>query len=294
MGSYEGLRQRLGVTSITVVPDENARLGILPSQAPVTVNPAVPGYLALVPLPNGPRFNDGTGQFINAASQEVDENFGAARIDHRLTDKTSLFARYNYGTARSAVPDSLNLSTANSRSRHQYLTTEVTHTFSERVLNTARFSFNKSLTENAPTYQRRIDPALSFLPGVPLGQISITGLFSLGTSRFGPSFLNMNLFHFSDSVSYVRGAHSIDIGGDFRFYHLPAQQVQSPYGFYQFSSLANFLQAKPSSVEMTLPSSQLVRNWRQSMFDEYIQDSIKLTQKLTANIGMRYEEARPA
>jgi hypothetical protein len=32
MGSYEGLRQRLGVTSITVVPDENARLGILPNQ----------------------------------------------------------------------------------------------------------------------------------------------------------------------------------------------------------------------------------------------------------------------
>jgi hypothetical protein len=289
MGSYEGLRQRLGVTSITVVPDANARLGILPNQTSVTVNPAVPGYLELVPLPNGPRFNDGTGQFINASSQRVDENFGAARIDHRLTDKTFLFARYNYDGARSAVPDSLNLSTANARSRNQYLTTEVTHTFNERLMNNARFSVNKSLTENAPSYQRSIDPALSFLPGVPLGQISITGLFSLGPSRFGPSFLNMKLFHFSDSVSYTRGAHSLDFGGDIRFYHLPAQQVQSPYGFYQFSSLANFLQAKPSSVEMTLPSSQLVRNWRQSMIDGYVQDSIKLTRRLTADIGVRYE-----
>lgn len=289
MASYEGLRQRLGVTSIAVVPDANARLGILPNQPPVTVHSAVPAYLSLVPLPNGPSFSDGTGQFINAASQSTHENFAVTRIDHRFSDKTYLFARYTYDGAISSVPDSLNLTTANSSSRNQYLTAEVTHIFNERLLHTFRISFNKSLTKSFPSYQRSLDPSLSFLPGAPLGQISITGLFSVGPSRFGPSFLNTKLFQFSDNVTYTRGKHSLSMGGDYRFYHLPAEQVQSPYGFYQFSSLANFLQARPSSVELTLPTSQLVRNWRQSMTAAYLQDEIRLGRKFTLNAGLRYE-----
>jgi hypothetical protein len=289
MASYEGLRQSLGVTSTAVVPDANARMGQIPGQPAITVDPAVVPYLNLVPLPNGAGFSDGTGRFINAATQVTNENFAAARIDHRLTDKTTIFSRYTYDGAISAVPDSLNLTTANSATRNQYLTAQMTHIFNERLLNTFRFSFNKSLVESFPTYQQAIDPSLSFLPGVPFGQISVTGLFSLGPSRFGPSFLNMKLFQFSNDVSYTRGRHSLNIGGDFRFYHLPAEQVQSPYGFYQFSSLANFLKATPSSVEMTLPSSQLVRNWRQSMVSAYVQDEIRVNRRLTLNAGLRYE-----
>jgi hypothetical protein len=289
MASYEGLRWRLGLTTIAVTPGANARLGILPNQPPVTVNPAVTAYLNLVPLPNGPLFSDGTGQFINSASQVTGENFATSRIDHRVSDKTFLFARYSYDGARQSVPDSLNLSTANSRTRNQYLTAELTHIFSERLLDTFRFSFNKSLSTSFPSYQRQVDPSLSFLPGDPFGQISITGLFSLGPSRFGPSFLNMKLFQFNDNAAYTRGRHSLNIGIDYRFYHLPAQQVQSPFGFYQFSSLATFLQAVPTSVEMTLPSSNLVRNWRQSMLAAYFQDDIRLNRRLTLNLGLRYE-----
>ena len=289
MTSYEGLRWRLGLTSVAVVPGANARLGNIPNQPAITVNPAVPGYLNLVPLPNGPTFSDGTGQFISAASQSTNENFATARIDHHLSDKTFLFARYTYDGAKQSVPDNLNLSTANSSTRNQYFTAETTHIFSERLLDTFRFSFNKSLSKSFSSYQKQIDPALSFLPGDPLGQISITGLFSLGPSRFGPSFLNMKLFQFSDNAAYTSGRHSLNVGIDYRFYHLPAEQVQSPYGFYQFSSLANFLQAIPSSVEMTLPTSNLKRNWRQSMIDTYVQDEFRLNRKLTLNLGVRYE-----
>jgi hypothetical protein len=241
MGAYEGLRQRLGVTSIAVVPGQDARLGNIPGQPPIQVNSAVPGYLNLVPLPNGPTFSDGTGQFINAASKDTDEDFASARIDHHLSDHTMLFVRYTYDSAKSSVPDNLNLTTNISKSRNQYLTGEVTHIFSERLLDTFRFSFNKSVSASGPSYLRPVDPSLSFLPGHPMGQVSITGLFSVGASAFGISTLNMKLFQFSDNAVYSRGRHSLNIGIDHRFYHLPTMLVNSPNGLYTFSSLANFL-----------------------------------------------------
>jgi hypothetical protein len=289
LASFEGLRQRLGMTTLTVVPDLNARQGIVAAQQPVAVNPSLPGYLDLIPLPNGRSFGDGTGQYSRQNSNSTDENFAAGRIDHRPSDRTFLFARYTYDSAQVRVPDNLGLVRADGNSRNQYLTAEATHVFTERLLDTGRFSLNRSYSAAANAYLRPIDPALSFLPGDPLGQISVTGLFSLGPSRFGPSFSKMSLFQFTDDLSYTLGRHSFKIGGDYRFYRLPTIRPQSPYGFYQFSSLVNFLLAKPSAVEMTLPNSTLERNWRQSMLDLYLQDDIQLTHRLTLNLGVRYE-----
>ena len=289
LGSYEGLRQRLGITNLAVVPNEDARKGIIPGQAPIKVDRSIPPYLDLVPLPNGRDFGDGTGQYSTQVSNATNENFGSGRLDHRLSDKSFLFARYTYDAANIGVPDAIGLTRADSRSRNQYFTAEATHVFTERLLDTFRFSLNRSYTASGATYLKEVDPSLSFLPGAPLGQIAVTGLFSIGPSRFGPSFSKMSLFQFTDDVAYTRGRTSLKAGVDYRFYRLPTIRPQSPYGYYQFSSLVNFLQAKAASVEMTLPSSTLQRNWRQAMFSFYIQDDFQLNRRLTFNLGLRYE-----
>ena len=289
LASFEGLRQRLGVTSRTVVPDANARQGIFPNGTRVTVNPAVPAYLALVPLPNDRAFGDGTGEFVSAASQSTNEDFFVGRLDHRFSDKTSVFVRFTADDAKVAVPDGIRLIQADSQSSNRFLTVEGTRILTEKLLNTARFSFNKSNLASANTYLREPDASLSFFPGRPLGQISVTGFFSIGPSRFGPSYSRQSLFQFTDDLSWVRGRHSLKFGFDHRFYRLPTSRPQSPYGFYQFNGLTDFLQARPASVELTLPSSNLDRNWRQSMTAAYVQDDIRLTRRLALNLGVRYE-----
>jgi hypothetical protein len=280
LGSYEALRQRLGITSLTVVPDAGARRTALPSVGP---------YLELVPLPNGRNFGDGTGEYSAAASNATNEDFLTTRIDHRFNDRTSLFGRYTFDDAEVSVPDGIQLVRADTKSRNQYATVEVTHMLSSRLLDTFRFSINRSQIESAPFYLRQVNPALSFFPGAPLGQITVTGLFSIGPSRFGPSFSDQKLYQFTDDLSYTRGRHAIKIGFDHRFYQLPTSRPQSPYGFYQFNGLANFLRAIPASVELTLPDSKLNRDWRQSMTSLYFQDDIRITPRLTANLGLRYE-----
>lgn len=289
LGGYEGLRQRLGITSRSVVPDADARSGIFPGGSRVVVNPAVPAYLDLVPLPNDRNFGDGTGEFMSAASQATNEDFFAGRIDHHFSDRTSVFARFTADDATVAVPDGIRLIQAESRSSNRYLTVELTRIVTQRLLNTARFGFNHSDIESTNTYLRRPDPSLSFFPGRPLGQISVTGFFSIGPSRFGPSYSRQSLFQFTDDLSWAPGRHSVKFGFDHRFYRLPTSRPQSPYGFYQFNGLIDFLQARPASVELTLPDSSLDRNWRQMMTAAYLQDDIRLSRNLTLNLGMRYE-----
>ncbi len=73
-GSYEGLRERLGRTIGTFVPDANARQGILPSGT-VTVNPAIKPYLDLYPLPNGPSIGGGIANYYFGFRQTLDQDF---------------------------------------------------------------------------------------------------------------------------------------------------------------------------------------------------------------------------
>jgi hypothetical protein len=287
--SYEGLRQRLGITTQAIVPNAAARNGDIPGLPHISVNPSVPPYLALIPLPNGRDFGDGTGQFISSGSNVDDENFVAGRVDHRFSENTTMFGRYTYDSASVQVPDNLQLFSSSTASSTQYATVQATHILSDRLLNTFRFSYNRSTNRNAFEALREVDPALSFFPGRPLGQISITGLLSLGPSRFGPSFSELNLFQGGYDLSWFVGLHSLKIGFDQRNIFLPTSRPQSPNGFYQFNSLANFLRAVPFAMELTLPESELVRHWRQSMTAAYIQDDFRFSSRLTLNIGLRYE-----
>jgi len=287
--SYEGLRQRLGISTQAVVPTAAARNGDIPGLPHITVSPSVPPYLNLIPLPNGRDFGDGTGQYISSGSNADDENFVAGRVDHRFSDKNSIFGRYTYDSASVHVPDNLQLISSATASRNQYATVQMTHIFSERLLNNFRFSYNRSTNSQSFDMLRDVDPALSFFPGRPLGQISVTGLFSLGPSRFGPSFSELNLFQGGYDASLIVGRHSLKIGFDRRDILFPTSRPQSPNGFYQFNSLANFLRATPFAMELTLPDSQVVRHWHQSMTSAYFQDDFHLSSRLTLNGGMRYE-----
>ena len=288
LASFEGLRQRLGVTQRSVVPDAAARGGTLPGQS-VAVNPAVVPYLDLVPLPDGRSFGDGTGEFISGSSQATGENFFSGRIDHTFSAKTSVFGRYSFDSGAVRLPDALNLVRADNSSRNQYATAQLTRIFNERMLNDFRLSYNRSRSTSGNYFLRPVDPSLPFFPGDPLGQITVTGLFSLGPSRFGPSFSTMNLYQAGDDFSWTRGRHAIRIGGDFRYLRLPTSRPQSPYGFYQFNSLADFLTGRAAAVELTLPGSTLNRQWHQSMAAGYVQDDVQLRRRLTLNLGVRYE-----
>lgn len=285
-GSYEGLRERLGVTRIARVPDLSVR------NSP-RISPIIAPYLNLYPLPNGRSFGRGIAEFITTESDATNEDFATVRVDHKFSDSNNLFGRYSFDDAERTRPDSMQLFVNSQSSRYHYLTVEDTHIFSPRLLNTARFAYNRNTTGDINITTREIDRSLFFVPSHPqFGGIVVAGLTELsgGGSGFSPRiFRNINV-DVLESITYTLGSHSLKIGFGLTRYHNNNDAPFRPGGRYQFDSIDDLLQARASRLESMVPGvSDPLRKWRQWLFGMYVQDDWKATPHLTINLGLRYE-----
>jgi hypothetical protein len=135
--NYEGLRDRLGVTTIAGVPTIAARQGIIPGLAPIPVANSVKPYLSLWPLPNGRDFGDGRAEHIFNYSAPTNENYLVAKLDHNFSDKHSFFGRYTIDYATS-LRNFNTVNFANPVTHSQYVTVEEKSIFTPRLLNVIR------------------------------------------------------------------------------------------------------------------------------------------------------------
>ncbi|MCA1626545.1 MAG: carboxypeptidase regulatory-like domain-containing protein, partial [Acidobacteria bacterium] len=102
---YESLREQLGRTIRTVVPDLNARNGILPgSTTPVAINSQVRPYLDEFPLPNGANLGGGLANYSFGFNQQITQHFAQGRVDHIFNDRHQSFARYTFDDADQRLP----------------------------------------------------------------------------------------------------------------------------------------------------------------------------------------------
>src|SRR5580658_6914391 len=82
--NYEGFRQTLGLSDLTLVPDNNARAGLLPDALGNLINvgiaPAARALLPLWPQQNGPSLGGGISEAFSNPLQTIREDFGNARL----------------------------------------------------------------------------------------------------------------------------------------------------------------------------------------------------------------------
>src|SRR5665213_591082 len=149
-GNYEGFRQLLAVSNVSVVPDSQARLGILPT--PVTnVNPAMLKYFGLWPLANGPELSGGAALSYNHPRQTVREDFGTLRSDYVVSDTDTLSAAYTLDDGNSVIPQADPLFGSALALRAQIGSLQEVHILSPRMLNTFRLGFRAPLSITIPT-----------------------------------------------------------------------------------------------------------------------------------------------
>ena len=183
-GVYEGLRQSLGVTTIS---------SVIPAACHVaTKNPCITGggnvvavmrpLLDLYPLPNL-----SGNKFTFPFTQPTTSDYGQGRADHIFSPADSLFGRYTITNTR--VTDPLNypqFRTVRS-SRNQYATLSENHVFSPMLLSTLRFSFSRT-HQASPSPSGLIGPQYSFVTGEEIGLMNIGGVTQMGPN-VGPTEL---------------------------------------------------------------------------------------------------------
>ncbi len=298
-GSYEGLREILGISKTSTTLTQKAKAGNLDARngGPVTVDPAVRPYLRFYPDPNGEIFPGGdTGRFTIATSQNTREDFFTIRMDHKVSDSDSLFGTYTFSDSTQSEPEQFRLLLVEAPARRQYVSFEETHIFSPRLVNSFRFGFNRSLVSNGIT--TAIDPAvadisLGFLPRRAMGGINVTGLSGLpgGPGAADFDLIAFNSFQWYDNVNYTIGRHSIKIGFSAERSLSNVNSTNAENGEFTFSSIRDFLTNRPDTFDSQLPGSDTVRGLRQSVFGGYIQDDIQIRRNFTLNLGLRYELA---
>jgi hypothetical protein len=287
---YEALVERLGRTISTVVPDDNARMGILPG-GQVPVSPEVAPYLNEYPRANGPALGQGLAAFTFPFGQRLDEHFAQGRIDYNLGAGNQFFARYTFDDTGQFLPTDYPQFPRTFLSRNQFFTAEHRHAFSPSTLNTVRAGYSRtSIGQNVEANTASALPV--FVTGrESLGNIDIGGLRRFGPQTSGNLRLVQNVFAFHDDLVHTRGRHMLKGGALLEHYQDNMVNPTFSRGIFSFADLSTFLANRPASFVGLTPEAMFDRYWRFTLFGLYLQDDVRVTPRLTLNAGLRYEFA---
>lgn len=291
--AYEGLVERLGVSGVTAVPDDDARRGILAGR-PITLHPAIPRYLeTLFPRANGRSLGNGGAEYLFSDEQPTDEHFYQLRVDHRPSAANSVFVRATHDRAGvERIPaNKPPISTIDEQTRNTYLTGEYQRTFSQSMLNQLRIGLNRSvsLADNRRTID--ISPDMAWLPGENFGYLTIQGLVTEMAGDFRlPRNDRLNNWQIGDTLIWTGGKHLLRVGAQAQYLQFNQNTTSQAGGIVTFNSLELFLTGRPSNVDFAVPGKiDPDRRYRQWLFAGFVQDDVRLTDRLSLNLGVRYE-----
>ena len=291
-GNYEALRELLGRTSSSRVPSLDARNGIIVGEpGPIAIDPGTQVVLDTYPLPNG-TVSGNTARYNIATDSETEQDFIVGKVDHELNDSHSYFVRYTFDDAAITREDGLGINENAAASRRQFVSINFKSILSPTLLNSPTFAFNRTNARNGElTPIVDLPIGLTFIPGRPAGSTSTSGLSTLPGGPFSAdldSFI-YNVFQFRDDVNWNRGQHSIKFGINLERLQTNINSTNQENGNWRFGSVKALLQNSGNRFRTMIPGSDTIRGLRQSLIGFYINDDFQLSNRLTLNIGLRYE-----
>jgi hypothetical protein len=287
---YEGLRESLGRTIVTTVPDDSARQGVLPG-GPVAIAPAVLPYLLEFPVANGPTLGGGLAQHTFGFDQRLSQAFAQGRLDWVPSAGTQLFVRYTFDDAEQHLPTDFPQFPRAFVSRNQFLTAESRRVLSASTFSTARFGYSRTRIGQS-VESNTTQPVSAFVPGRPtMGAIDIGGI-----PRFGPQIsadvqLDQDVYSGQYDLVHGRGAHFLKAGGLVEYYRASEFNPTFSRGIFRFASLAAFLQGQAATFIGLTPEGDINRDWDWTLFGAYLQDDWQAAPNVTVNAGLRLEYA---
>jgi hypothetical protein len=267
------------------------------------INSVSQNLLTFFPLPNA-----GTNLLSTTQTLRNDSDQFGIKVDHYLTSRDMLNFRYMFNQLSQLDPLSPGGASVpgfpvGEDQRAQNFVSQETHTFSPTLIGVARFSYlrNKFLFgeredhRSPSTLGFQYTPSLDAATGPPF--IQVNGYATVGDPITGPRNTYEDVFDYSASLSWVRGKHELKFGGGYQHQRINVLQGIATNGFFVFvpfpvtDAFASFLTGQP--VVFLQGIGDFSRGIRGNSANWYVQDTYKVTSRLTVNAGLRYELPEP-
>jgi hypothetical protein len=288
---------------------------IFPSSA---INGVAAKLAALFPAPT-PNFSFGGNNFLSDPKKRLNQNNFDIRVDHKISDKDNFFGRFSYEDQPIFTPgpfsnqlDGGGFTAGNQDNSYRSLALSEIHTFSPTLVNELRFGYNRIDSHRfQPNSGTDVSGQLGLL-GVPfqpdfggLPSICFVNEACVGTSDFLPSIEKQNSYVFNENLTWIRGHHSLKFGTEIRKEQFTIFEIQAPRGDMTFApdftdnpgmpltggvDFASFLLGIPDSADL---SSLRNVDYHRKTLAFYGQDDMQVNNRLTLNLGLRYEIFMP-
>lgn len=355
MGSYEGLRARNFATSIRTVPTVEQRNGdfsktfnqagalirvfnpfttranpsggfirdqFTDNKIPANlIDPVAQNILKFYPLPNQPGdANTNANNYVASGSAQTNLDNYDFRIDHRISETQSFFARYSHRYTENvplkAFPENLTIAEGRviQENRARNFVAEYSKTLSPTTVWTSRLGFARTLFVFS-------NQGLGFKPsslGLPASidsvvdrqmfpAVSVSGMTGLGGNdhRFN-AFMS---YPFVNTLTKSIGNHNWKFGGEIRMIRVNVWEARNAgtFGFNAGMTQGPNPNTASSSAGLGFASfllgtgstgNTLIQGWKnvaaQSFYYAgYVQDDWRVNSKLTLNLGIRYDYDSP-
>jgi outer membrane receptor protein involved in Fe transport len=220
------------------------------------------------------------------------------KIDHQLNDAHRITGTYfNTAGSTTVFPGSGNLpwATQNFTWRQHNVNLSDVWVISPNKINQVWLTYTRLFGGrlNVPSTSLA-DLGSTFTPqGTPsLPQITVSGYFTLSNAIGGPT-AGTDFYSARDVFSWIKGRHSIKIGGELSLNKDIQETLLNNYGVFSFSgsgatnnALANFLIGLPTGLTQDAPVKGYTNSWYSAIF---VQDDFRLNSRVTLNLGLRWD-----
>jgi hypothetical protein len=251
-------------------------------------------------------------QFLGGSDVPTNVREEIARIDHRFSDKFSIFGHWiseqisqGYGTTQWSSDNVPTIGDTFGNPSYSAVV-HATHTISPNLLNEIAFNYNGNRIHITPLAASgaMLSAPSSFAfnriftgPNVSnrMPSINLTQLGTNYTANWTPWNNAADDYQIRDDISWVKGKHQLRLGASWALYKKAQDVFASTQGNFSFNGFfsgndfADFLLGLANSYSEDAVHD--TGHWNNVSYAAYVQDNWRTTNRLTLNLGLRWDGA---